>query len=426
MPTSHTRHHGAARSRMQTARFFVYDALLAQAERITDCFQNQSSLHELSRTQFLFELDILKALADHPLRTYARAEASVFVLPLVPFVSWEPGACASSPTSRNSSNHGDRMAQTLKLLAEVDFSAGPHLLTCTCVMQRSVYTPPLFDFLLTRNASLMLLSQARRDPPLSVSWQDIIVPYHSAPSLWKPTCESVPEDAALAVFAGSISTGRAVSTRVREHILNLSFAEPTVFAVRRTERRADESSCGADGSCVNGFRYSARHERVPAKPLMAALMHNASFCFVPEGDSPESSRLFDAVASLCTPVVITSMGEGLLVPRARAWRRAVLVVADDDFVASSAAAVARWLRSELGGAAKRCEALRELREQMAAREVLRRAVLDALTIQHSADLVQLGSPSPGAGERHSTVDSDVLRPHSPRLIAAYGRQVHRR
>ena len=142
-------------------RFFVYSALLEQAQRIRDCFI-QSNMTELSRTQFLFELDVLEALVDHPLRTFMWADASVFVLPLVPFVSWESGLCSI----RRGSTHGERMSQTLKLLAEADFAAGPHILTCTCVMQRPVYTPPVFDFLLNHSESLITLTQARRDPPL--------------------------------------------------------------------------------------------------------------------------------------------------------------------------------------------------------------------------------------------------------------------
>ena len=40
-------------------------------------------------------------------------------------------------------------------------------------------------------------------------------------------------------------------------------------------------------------------------------MKRALYCLVPEGDSPDSSRLFDAIAALCVPVVISA---GLHVP----------------------------------------------------------------------------------------------------------------
>lgn len=289
------------------AHFYVYPDLLKQSSEIRDCFLNQTAETELSRTQFLFELDVFESLSAHPLRTSHKAEASVFVLPLLPFVSRQAGTC-HLPTR---SDHSQRVAQTLALLrTTVEFSAGPHLMTCTCVMQRSVYSPPLFELLLGQSTRTITLSQARRAPPLSLSYMNVIVPYHSAPSLISETCSggsssrngvvsgSVGGNGSLGVFAGSVSVGREQATGVRTHIANLSLAAPNLFAVRRTERRADSSPCGSDGSCVNGFLYGSRHERVPAKPQMAALMHSSDYCFVPEGDSPESSRLFDAIASL--------------------------------------------------------------------------------------------------------------------------------
>ncbi len=382
-------------------RFWVYPALMQQAQEIRRCFLNQSAVQELSRTQFLMELDVLEALSYNQaplseLRAVRKSDATVFVLPLLAMVSRQAGTCS---TPRRST-HDQRMMQMVQLLREhVDFSAGPHLLTCTCVMQRSAYTAPLFDLLLNHSRSIITLSQARRAPPLSTSYRSVIAPYHSPPSLWKHT--SCSGGSKLAAFAGSITTGRAIATAVREHIANFSSSEPSHFAVRFTERRADASHCGDDGSCVNGFFHSTRHERTPAKPAMAALMHGASFCFVPEGDSPESSRLYDAIAALCTPIVITT-SDGLLVPRSRYWKRAALVVGIDEFLNASAADVVAWLTGkQRDDQVQRCESLRKLREDLSATHVLRRAVLFAAQ--------QPSAPS-GVSERPSA-DADVLLPH---------------
>ena len=380
-------------------RFYVYPALLQQAQEIRRCFLNQSSVvQELSRTQFLFELDVLEALTStegplFSLRAERPSEASVFVLPMVPIVSLQAGACSGT-------SHDQRIEQMVTMLrTQVNFSAGSHLLTCTCVMQRTAYRTTLFDLLLNHSRSVITLSTARRPPPLSTSYRHIIAPYHSPPSLSSHS-SSCSGGTTLAVFAGSTTTGRAQSTAVRQRIANLSLATPSLFEVRRTERRADGSNCGVNGTCVNGFFYGSRHERVPAKPAMAALMHSADFCFVPEGDSPESSRLFDAIAALCTPVVITT-SEGLLVPRSRHWSHATLVVSVDEFLAASAADVAAWLTEEKQRhQAQRCEALRRLREDLSAVQVLRRAVLFA---------AKQPPVPPGEPERPSA-DADVLLP----------------
>jgi len=420
---------------MHSPLFFVYPRTWSLAQRMRDCFYNQTAdVFELSRTQFLFELDILDALEAHPLRSTKKEEASVFVLPLLAFVSRQTSKCAL-PTLHT---HGERVARMLsELQSEADFASGPHLVTCTCVMQRPVYSPPLFDFLLNRNRSLVMLSQARRAPPISISYTNVIAPYHSPPSLWRSarTCRDERSGEGgggsgsggggggsstdgssgsglrpagrgpLGVFAGSLSTGRELASRVRERLWNLSLAAPTLFVVRRTERLASTSTCGADGSCVNGVLHGARHERVPAKPLAAQLMQRAAYCFVPEGDSPESSRLFDAIAALCPPVVITTHVEGLLVPRSPHWRAAVLLLSVDELLGSPAHAVAAWLEADRRrNGHQRCEALSRLRADLAPSKVLQRAVVWAAgrTTRRS---VEGGVP---AGEVYA--EGDVLRP----------------
>ena len=116
---------------------------------------------------------------------------------------------------------------------------------------------------------------------------------------------------------------------------------------------------------------------------MASLMARSSFCFVPEGDSPESSRLFDAISALCTPVVLTSSDEGLLVPRSRFWAASVIVLRASDFVLMDAAALVTFLEATLASrpaAARRCAALRALRDDLKAAPVLSRAVHAAVNL----------------------------------------------
>ena len=92
-------------------------------------------------------------------------------------------------------------------------------------------------------------------------------------------------------------------TCVRHHIFALSRQAPTRIAALLSARHsfggsAAEHRCEYDGTCVDGFHYSRRFEASiegGAKARMARLFARARFCLIPEGDSPESSRLFDAV-----------------------------------------------------------------------------------------------------------------------------------
>lgn len=106
---------------------------------------------------------------------------------------------------------------------------------------------------------------------------------------------------------------------------------------------------------------------------MAAAMRGATFCWVPEGDSPETSRLFDAVAALCVPLVLS---DRLPVPPAPGWTASVLVLSPGAFLRAPAAAVVRRLELEAarGARRRRCKALLALRAELQPRCVVERVL----------------------------------------------------
>ena len=106
---------------------------------------------------------------------------------------------------------------------------------------------------------------------------------------------------------------------------------------------------------------------------MAREMRRASFCFVPPGDSATSSRLYDAITSLCIPVVI--IGEPLLVPSSPHWTRAVVAVNASDFLRASPKAIVSLLQEQAKRRSALCQALSSLRGDLGAGCVLTRAIL---------------------------------------------------
>ena len=50
-------------------RFYIYPQLLDEAMAVRRCFRSRANLHNLSRTQYLFELDALDATRRDSTRT---------------------------------------------------------------------------------------------------------------------------------------------------------------------------------------------------------------------------------------------------------------------------------------------------------------------------------------------------------------------
>ena len=300
-------------------RFYIYPQLLDEAMAVRRCFRSRANLHNLSRTQYLFELDALDAAVRHPLRTTQRESATSFLLPLLAFASRQAGGdCASSSAAEASArgrgkkkvpltNHAQRQATMLRLVrSEVDFAAGPHLLPCTCVMQRGIYGSALFELLSNESHRLVALSKSRQAFPESPARLHVIAPYHSPPPFRAASLSGrcggggggggdgdgggSSSSAVTVSFAGSPETTRQDATCVRRHVLALGRQAPRRVLVSPSTRRAAGGRCGASGTCVDGFHYSRRHEAAtPAKVAMAALMGRSTHCLVPEGDSPEPS-----------------------------------------------------------------------------------------------------------------------------------------
>jgi hypothetical protein len=212
-----------------TSRFYIYPQLLRHAMAVRRCFDAKPWMHNLSRSQYLFEYDLLDAALQHPLRTRQRREASVFLLPLLGTVSRQAGDCQElillgqstqhpGTAEQLKPNHAHRMREVFNVVrSEVDFSAGSHLVPCTCTMQRAAYGPALFDLLSNQSDRIVAFTHARKAPPLNVARMHVISPYHSAPAfaaVRDHNCDAVrwSPQTAVAIFAGSPDTTRLPAT----------------------------------------------------------------------------------------------------------------------------------------------------------------------------------------------------------------------
>jgi hypothetical protein len=188
----------------------------------------------------------------------------------------------------------------------------------------------------------------------------------------------------LGIFMGSMWTSTWLGSKLRQHLKGVASADPRVL-VRESHRRG--GGCEQAGSCVRNVGAGP-----PAKAEMAREMRRAAFCFVPPGDSATSSRLYDAVASLCVPIVI--IGEPLWVPTSPFWTDAVVTVNATAFLRASPSAIVSFLREQLKRRVALCNALASLRDDLGAGCVLSRAIAG---LERNSTGAQFLDPSTAVG-----------------------------
>ena len=171
-------------------------------------------------------------------------------------------------------------------------------------------------------------------------------------------------DQTLGVFMGSLWTGSWLGSKLRKQLARVASTDSRIM-VRETYRHG--AGCEKASSCVKNVGAGP-----PAKAEMAREMRRAAFCFVPPGDSATSSRLYDAIASLCVPIVI--LGEPLWVPTSPFWEHSVVTVNATAFLRASPSAIVSFLQEQQKRRVALCNALSSLRDDLRAGCVLSRAI----------------------------------------------------
>ena len=157
--------------------FFVNEAIERQSEYVLACLDDQELLKATS--QWMFEADIFRAATHHPRRTYNLSQAAFILFPFLPFISVHmPKSCRLPDGTRGKgwTGHDERLRMLRREMEAAGISK-PAVLTCTCVMQHSLFDE-LYAWLQSR-PNLVQLAHMERSKPASASDRVVVVPYHA-------------------------------------------------------------------------------------------------------------------------------------------------------------------------------------------------------------------------------------------------------
>lgn len=265
--------------------------------------------------QFYSELGLHRALAAHPSRVHDPSLASVFYIPILPHMDQDAGRC-------NGTGHRKRMERVADALRSSPHwqraNGTDHFYACACVMMKSMLTSGLWSLLSAAAHAVHSVPRMRASP----SACELTLPYYN------PAFARVPEAPEwrvpgrtrplLAHFRGR------VMNRVRGQLVRAYGHAPTHLiqaAHPSTAARCNLNKCKPASMRKVNFSASGHFEE----------MKSATFCLVPVGDSPPSSRLYLAVAAGCIPVFISD-GFGGAFPSSVPWNAFSLRFAEAQLV----------------------------------------------------------------------------------------------
>ena len=209
-------------------------------------------------------------------------------VPVLPHLDSDAGGC-------NGTGHRARMASVAAVLRASPHwqrkNGTDHVWACTCVMMKAMVTNELWTLLGSAMHAVHSVPRGHASP----SRCQMAIPY------FNPSFAAGPDAPAwrtpglsrtiLAHFRGRIMN-RVRATLVRtygkraQHVIEA--AHPSTAA------RCNLNKCGPAKFLKVGMPTQRQH---------LDEMKRATFCLVPTGDSPPSSRLYLAVAAGCVPVV---------------------------------------------------------------------------------------------------------------------------
>ena len=294
-----------------TPAFYMYTDLFPKPDVLLGC-------HGLKRlapfgepmAQFYSELGVYRALAAHPSRVLDPERASLFYVPLLPHMSQDAGRC-------DGIGHRQRLstaAATLQASPQWRRRNGTdHFWTCACVMMKSMLGNELWAMLRTSVHAVHSIPRGGASPAECL----LQVPYFNPDFVGAPRAPGA-ERPTLAHFRGR------VMNNVRAKLVNAYGREPHHIIAAAHPNTA--AKCNLN-KCSPKMFANAQAEGFPPFSVTAhfAEMTRSTFCLVPIGDSPPSSRLYLAVSAGCVPVFISDDYVGAF-PHEVAWERFTLRV----------------------------------------------------------------------------------------------------
>lgn len=284
--------------------FFLYDHPSLDHSMLLECIPGWQLLDQSA------EVAMLRLLQASPSRLLSPSLASLFVLPLFPYLSFIAGPCGST-------THDSRMAAAAStLLSSPSFRrrGGVDHLLITNTFQLASLRPlkPLLQ-----NATIGWFESPtapRRGPgrlAASAWWRcTLVVPYVASPFCSQqrsvrptPACEGGRHSI---FFQGSLGTGgirrkfEGLRTLAGARVVDVPREGGGDSSGGRGEARGEKGERREKGEvCMRGEGSCS------GKLELARRMLCSEVCLIPKGDTPTSSRFYTAIACDCVPLVIS-------------------------------------------------------------------------------------------------------------------------
>ena len=273
-----------------TTPFHIYDHAALNHSDLLECWPAWALEDQAA------EVRMLQLLRQNSARTADPGRAKLFVVPVLPYVSFLAQRC-------HGTTHERRMARAAAALRRSPYFArngGRDHLLVTNTFRISTFRAlkPLLQ-----NATVAWFEQptAVRPGPNVLyrlaSWRcTVVVPYQSNPfCLEQRSLRSRLRDTTV-FFQGSWLAGRSVRMQFEalKQLPGAQVHEVTRDKVTRAALGAVDSA--ASNRSASGPDFS--------KMGTALAMLRSQFCLIPKGDTPSSSRFYTAIACGCVPLVI--------------------------------------------------------------------------------------------------------------------------
>lgn len=284
--------------------FFLNPIIENQSLSLLQCFKDFNVFLDSALSQWVFEYDIFMAALKNNMRTYD-SMYKIQIIPFLPFISANSGKC-------NGFDHKNRLTEFVQVVRKIPSKISV-IMTCTCVMQEGLFRPYLNTLHEFKN--IIQLTHQNRKYPRSVTNRVIVVPYYSRHRN-HTNCSSNE----VVFWRGSVNVANENATLIRRHIMKLHHHK---FNFKASSRNVCKNS---DEICINGMGQGRNSSM---KEEMRDDMMLSQYCLIPEGDSPDSSRLYDAIQSLCIPVILSNR---IPVMKTRVWRNTTIVLNPTQFL----------------------------------------------------------------------------------------------
>ena len=237
--------------------------------------------------QFYAEEGLYRQLYRHPSRVSNPEQAAIVYVPLLAKLSSDAARC-------NGTSHRERMQAVFTALRSSvrwqQNNGTDHVWACACIMMKGLIGADLWRLLGTATHAVHSIPRGKASP----SACQLGVPYLNPTFAHVPAYVREPgrERPTLAHFRGR------VMNRVRGDLIRAYRKAPNVIirkAHPATAARCNVNKCSPAQMDRAGFSPSGHFNE----------MTNATFCIVPIGDSPPSSRLYLALAAGCIPVFLS-------------------------------------------------------------------------------------------------------------------------